>query len=291
MDSSAGKVTTSGSVLNIRKSSSTDTPVVSTLKNGSTITLLSKSGTWWYVEYADGKYGYCHAGYITPIGGTPATVAVSSGTLNVRSGPSTSYSKTGALPKGETVIVLSNSGSWSHILYSGTKTGYVSSPYLSQGGNTISLSVPYYRQNDSRWSGVKLGNSGQTIGQIGCATTGIAMMESYRTGTTIYPDAMSRQLRYTSSGSVYWPSHYTAMTSSSGYLQAIYAQLQEGNAVLFGAKTSGGKQHWVVITGYQGGTPLTASGFTIHDPGTASRTNLQQFLNAYPVFYKYFLYE
>ena len=48
-------------------------------------------------------------------------------------------------------------------------------------------------------------------------------------------------------------------------------------------------QHWVVITGFAGGS-LSASNFIINDPGTGSRTNLQQFLNAYPTFYKFFYY-
>ena len=63
-----------------------------------------------------------------------------------------------------------------------------------------------------------------------------------------------------------------------------------GTGVLFGAKKSGGGQHWVVITGFTGGSRLTADRFTINDPGSNSRTNLQQFLNAYPTFYKYFYY-
>ena len=136
----------------------------------------------------------------------------------------------------------------------------------------------------------KIGNSGKTIAQIGCVTTGIAMMQSYRTGTTVYPDAMSKKLSYNSSGSVYWPSDYIVTTSSAGYLSRIYELLREGKPVLIGAKNSSGGQHWVVVTGFSGGDTLTASGFTINDPGSASRTNLQQFLNSYPNFYKYFHY-
>ena len=116
------------------------------------------------------------------------------------------------------------------------------------------------------------------------------MMESYRTGTTIYPDAMSKKLSYSSSGNVYWPSHYKVVTSSSNYLSGIYNQLKSGKPVLFGAKKSSGSQHWVVITGYTGGISLSASGFTINDPGSNTRKTLQQFLNEYPVFYKYFYY-
>lgn len=293
--SKAGTVSVTSGKLNVRSSASTSASVVSSLSKGSYVTLMSKSGNWWRVEYADGKYGYCHADYIKTATGTPATVKISSGSLNVRSGAGTSYSKIASLYKGEIVIVLSKSGSWSRILFNGTKTGYVSSQYLSTETSSsnyskVSLSVPSFKQTDSRWANVKIGSSGKTIAQIGCATTAIAMMESYRTGTTIYPDAMSNKLSYSSTGNVYWPSNYTVVTSSSGYLSGIYNQLKNGKPVLFGAKKSSGTQHWVVITGYTGGSSLTASAFTINDPGSNSRTTLQQFLNEYPVFYKYFHY-
>lgn len=293
--SKAGIVSVTSGSLNVRSSASTSGTVVSSLSKGSYVTLISKSGNWWKVEYADEKYGYCHADYISTATGTPATVKISSGSLNVRSGAGTSYSKVASLYNGEVVIVLSKSGNWSRILYNGTKTGYVSSQYLSTSSSSstyskVSLSIPSFKQTDSRWASVEIGTSGKTIAQIGCATTAIAMMESYRTGTTIYPDAMSKKLSYSSSGNVYWPSNYTVVTSSSGYLSGIYSKLKAGKPVLFGAKKSSGTQHWVVITGYTGGNSLTASGFTINDPGSSSRTTLQHLLNEYPTFYKYFYY-
>jgi len=294
MSSYAGAVTTAGGNLNVRSSTSTASTIVANLKKGSHITLLSKSGSWWKVEYEKGKYGYCHADYITPIQGKAVAVATQAGNLNIRSGPGTNYGKIGNLSKGEVVIQLSSSNGWSRILYHGTKTGYVSSQNLS--GNVsvqypaVSLSMPSFKQTDSRWANVTIGSSGKTMAKIGCATTAIAMMESYRGGKIIYPDAMSRKLRYTATGSVYWPSDYTVITSSTGYLSKIYSLLKDGKPVLFGAKTAAGGQHWVVITGYTGGSTLTASGFTIHDPGSNSRTTLQQFLNAYPIFYKFFHY-
>ncbi len=294
--SKAGVVSVSSGTLNVRKSKSTSSGVLRSLKNGSNVTLISKSGSWWKVEYADGKYGYSHKDYIKTVSSTPATVKIGSGTLNVRNGAGTKYSVKGSLSKGETVLVLSKTSSWSKILYHGTKTGYVSSKYLSASGDigdkytALKLSVPSYKQTDSRWANVKIGSSGKTIAQIGCVTTGIAMMESYRSGKTIYPDAMSKKLSYDSSGNIYWPSDYTVVTSTSAYLTKIYNLLKEGKPVLFGAKKSSGSQHWVVITGYTGGDSLTASGFTVNDPGSDTRTNLQQFMNAYPVFYKFFYY-
>ena len=291
-NSVAGAVTVSSWRLNVRQQPNTDSAIVSHVYKGSYVTLLSRSGNWWQVEYGDGQTGWCHSDYITPVEGRPVTVQTGWGNLNVRSGPGTGYTQVDTLPKGKTVLLLSQNNGWSRILYHGTKTGYVSSQYLSgsasAGYGAVSLSVPSYKQTDSRWANVTLGSSGQTIGKIGCATTAIAMMESYRTGSTVTPDTMSRRLSYTASGSVYWPGHYTVVTSSD--LSGIYKLLQQGKPVLYGAKNNYGGQHWVVIAGYTGGSTLTAAGFTVHDPGSNSRTTLQQFLSAYPHFYKYFHY-
>jgi uncharacterized protein YgiM (DUF1202 family) len=289
MASYAGAVTTSTSALNVRAAASAASSVIATLKKGSHITLISREGNWWRVEYGPGKYGYCHSDYITPIEGTPANVTASF--LNVRSGRGTTHSIQGVLNGGDVVIVLNTVSGWSRILYHGTKIGYVSAAYLSTGSTyaAITLNVPSFKQYDSRWASKEIGASGKTFAQIGCATTAIAMMESYRTGTTIYPDAMASRLRYTPGGSVYWPDNYQVVTESNGYLEKLYTLLKAGKPVLFGAKTTAGKQHWVVVTGFTGGA-LTEAGFTIHDPGSGSRVTLQQFLNIYPVFYKYFSY-
>lgn len=289
-DSKAGIVSTSGGRLNIRSGASTGSSVVGSLNKGSYVTLISRSGAWWYVEYGKGQYGYCHSDYITAVSSSTATINTQSGNLNVRSGPSTSSFIYHSLPKGETVIVLSTSGGWSRILYHGTKTGYVSSQYLSTYYSAVSLSVPSFKQTDSRWASVQIGSSGKTMAKIGCATTAVAMMESFRTGKTIYPDAMSKQLSYDATGSLYWPSHYTVVTDSANYLSRIHNLLSQGKPVLFGARNASGKQHWVVITGFTGGTGLSTAAFKIHDPGSNSRVTLQQFLSEYPTFYKYFHY-
>ena len=295
LTSQAGIVSITSGKLNVRKSASTSSIILTSLTKGSYVTLISQSGNWYYVEYADSKYGYCHKNYIKLDSGKTATVKTNSTSLNVRSGGGVNYAIKDSLPKGEFVIVLSTSNGWSKILYNGTKTGFVSNQYLSINSTStnysnVSLNVPSFKQTDSRWANVKIGTSGKTIGQIGCATTAIAMMESYRTGTTIYPDAISKKLSYSSTGNVYWPNNYKVVTSSSEYLSKIYAKLKEGKPIMFGAKKASGSQHWVVITGYNGNGTLTASGFTINDPGSSKRTTLQHLLNEYPTFYKYFYY-
>ena len=294
-DSIAGAVTLTSGSLNVRSGRSTSSSTVASLPDGSHITLLSRAGSWWYVEYAGGRFGYCHSDYITPIEGSAATVNISSGSLNVRSGAGTGYAKKASLYGGDVVIRLSDSGSWSRILYHGTKVGWVSSRYLSGAASNasypaVSLAVPLYRQSDSRWAGIKIGSHGSTMASIGCVTTSIAMLESYRSGGTVTPADMARRLSYTSSGSVYWPADYKVVTSSSGYLAKIYELLRQGKPVLFGVKKASGGQHWVIIDGYTGGSELTASRFTINDPGSSARTTLQHLLNDYPYFYKYFHY-
>lgn len=292
LTSKVGIVSTQNTGLIVRSSPSTSASVLASLPKGGYVTLISNSNGWWYVEYGKGKFGYCSDKYITVTSATAKTVNITSGSLNVRSGAGTGYSIVGSLKKGEVVLELSASSGWSKIVYSGTKVGYVSKNYLAHqsGYKQISLSVPNFKQNDSRWAHVKVGSSGKTISQIGCATTAISMMESYRQGKTLTPADMVKTLKYTSSGNVYWPSHYTVTTNTSGYLSKIYSLLSAGKPVLFGAKNSYGKQHWVVITGYNGSSSISASGFYINDPGTNTRTNLGQFLSAYPTVYKYFNY-
>ncbi len=291
--SNAGVISVSSGNLNVRRYGSPLASVISTLKKGIYVTLIAESGDWWLVEYGDGKYGYCHSDYIKVVPSEVTTVKINSGYLNVRSGAGTSYAKTDSLSKGAKVIVLSTENDWSKILYDGTKTGFVSAKYLSTSTptfNSIELDVPDFKQTDKRWANVRIGNSGKTIAQIGCVTTSIAMMESYRTESIIYPDTMSKRLSYSSSGDVYWPTDYVPTYTKADYLEKIYKLLKEGKPVLIGAKTYSGGQHWVVITGYKGGQTPTEADFIINDPGSDTRTTLKQFFNAYPVFYKYFYY-
>ena len=287
--SQPGKIAVSSGRLNVRSYASSTGAVLTSLNKGSYITLISKSGSWWKVEYGPGRYGYCHSDYISVLSGSPMSVSTQTGSLNVRSGPGTGYGKVGSISRGMTVLVLSSSNGWSHILYNGTQTGYVSAQYLSGGNPAVSLWVRNMKQMDDRWAKKELAQSGKTFAQIGCATTAIAMLESHRTGIVRYPDEMMTLLKYTPSGSVYWPSHYTTVTTGSGYLSNLYKLLKQGKPILFGATNSYGSQHWVVITGFTGGS-ISAEKFTIQDPGSNTRTNLQQFLTSYPNFYKYFYY-
>ena len=290
----AGIVSVNSGSLNIRSWPSSSSSVIAKASKGAYLTLHSKNGDWWYVEYDNDKFGYCHSAYILESGGKARKVYTNSGALNVRSGAGTGHAIIGKLNKGGIVVLLSSDTYWAKILYDGNETGYVYNTYLgpasSESVNTsVSLSVPSYKQYDSRWANVKIGSQGKTMAQIGCATTAIAMMESHRLGKTIIPSEMKSNLSYTASGSVYWPSNYIADTDKTNYLSNIKSLVNAGKPVLIGFKNSYGSQHWVVITGYIN-NGAKASDFRINDPGSESRSNLQHLINSYPNFYKYFYY-
>jgi len=147
--SAAGIVDISNGKLNVRSAASTSSAIKTKLNDGSYVTLISKSGSWWYVEYGKGLYGWCHDSYINLTGSSPRSVYTDSGNLNVRSGAGTGYTKTGSLTNGETVLVLSSSGYWSRILYHGTKIGWVNNVYLGAANSynsnkAVTLNVPNY---------------------------------------------------------------------------------------------------------------------------------------------------
>ena len=293
-----GRVTTSSTSLNVRSAPASSSSRVTSLARNGYVTVVGTSGSWYKVEYADGIYGYCHANYLTPVSGSfPAYVSASGGNLNVRSGAGTSYSVKTTLPHGKCIVVIGQSGNWYRVIYNGDEVGYVSKSYISvskpsavtSAYTSVYLSVPSYKQNDSRWAYDKIGYSGYTIGQIGCTTTALAMTESYRLGYTVYPDAMEDRLSYSSGGALYWPSNYIQYYNSD-YLAKAYELLKAGKPVIIGAKTSSGKTHWVVITGFKGGS-LILSNFLINDPGSASSTTLATYMAKYPIYMKLAYYK
>lgn len=287
---SAGIVKVSYGKLNVRSSASTSSQIISTLSNGTNISIINENGNFYKVQYAPGKTGYCHKDYVSKIAGSyGAYVNTSSTGLNVRSGPSTSYSVKDLLSKGENVVVLSSHGSFVKILYKGTSVGYTSAQYIKKpisdnSSNTITLNVPSFKQYDSRWSSVRLGNSSRTIAQSGCLTTAIAMDRSFYKGYTVRPDSVARTEKYTSGGSLYWPNGYVFIYGND--LTKFRDLILDNTPVLVGAKNSYGSQHWVIIKGYRKNGTVTADDFIINDPGSNSRTTLSSFYSAFPLFYK-----
>ncbi|SCH38375.1 C40 family peptidase [Romboutsia sp. Marseille-P6047] len=132
--------------LNVRSGAGTNYSKIGTLSKGDEVSVISESNGWAKINYK-GTNGYVSSDYIVSkdnSGSSSESITsykiVTATTLNVRSGPGTSYSKITTISYGAEVGVISESNGWSKIKYNG-KTGYVSSQYLSnksEGSNDSS---------------------------------------------------------------------------------------------------------------------------------------------------------
>lgn len=283
-----GVVSTKGSNLNVRAGKSSSTASEYKLKNGSYFKIISQDNDWYYIEYKSNSFGYVSKAYAKEVSLSQAFVSTNGGNLNVRENPSSSSNIKYKLKNDSIVYIIEKDTNFSKILYNDFNTGYVSSLYLSSGKSvsSIKLSVPSYKQFDDRWANVKIGSYGKTMKQIGCLTTAMAMTESIRLNKTITPINIKNTFNYTQSGNMYWPSNYKTTTNTSDYLSFIYNNLKNGKPTIVGAKNSNGSMHFVVVYGYNGNGIYNKNNYLIHDPGSSSRTTLNQFLNSYPNLYK-----
>ncbi|MBW7573336.1 SH3 domain-containing protein [Caproiciproducens faecalis] len=146
--------------LNLREGAGSNYKVILTISKGTTVKVLDNSNAQWAkVQTSSGKQGYCSKQYlnISTSGGTttnnpPATgtgtttgTAVTTSSLNMRSGAGTTYGIVATLAKGVTVTVTDNSNSvWTKIKTSDGKEGYCSKQYLniSMSGGTTTNNPP-----------------------------------------------------------------------------------------------------------------------------------------------------
>lgn len=223
------------------------------------------------------------------------------GRLNVREKASASSQFIGSFPARQEIRVLDETPVKGFYKVSGRDyvtgndiTGYASEKYISfdpPEKPQVELDVVSYLQTDERWAEVLLGSTKKTMYDIGCATTALAMSESFLKNEEIYPDQLAEQAIYTSDGEIGWPKDYYWNYNKDMYLDFVYNKLHEGIPVLIGCTRYNGRPHWVLITGYVGdGENLKAKDFLINDPLPYGRTNLRQYLDEYPVFNKLIYY-
>lgn len=111
--------------LNLRSGPGTQYSVIAVMPKGTSVTVLSVSGSWAKVIYGN-KEGYAHTAYMTQVS---TQIMVTTANLNMRTGPSTSYSVIRVIPNGAEVKVLSTSSGWARVVYGGSE-GYASLSYL-----------------------------------------------------------------------------------------------------------------------------------------------------------------
>ena len=125
--------TVSSSTLNVRSGPGTSYTKLGTLVKGATISIIQKgTSSSWHKIWYNNREGYVYTSYVK-VASAPAIAAsgtVNASSLNVRSGPGSSYSKLGTLAKGAAVSIIQKgaSGGWHKIWYN-NREAYVFADY------------------------------------------------------------------------------------------------------------------------------------------------------------------
>lgn len=131
-----------GGYVNLRSGPSLSSPIITQVTSGTSISILDDSYEWNYVSvsvYGNTYQGYMHDSLITRSGDTATVVTRNGGKVNVRSGPSFSYSSIGSLSSGTKVNVLLKGTDW-YWISGGGLTGFMSTSYLSGTGKSSNYS-------------------------------------------------------------------------------------------------------------------------------------------------------
>ncbi|MBQ9459100.1 MAG: SH3 domain-containing protein [Oscillospiraceae bacterium] len=146
----ANATVTGGGTINVRSGAGMDFERITMLAEGKRVAVLSKENDWYYIAF-DGITGYIYADYLERDGSgsnsgstAAATVDKSVGnatvtggnTINVRSGPDTSYSRQTMVSAGKRVTVLAEEGGWFKVSFDGT-VGYILGDYVEPDSGVL----------------------------------------------------------------------------------------------------------------------------------------------------------
>ncbi|EPY2307741.1 SH3 domain-containing protein [Clostridium sporogenes] len=189
------KLSNSSSLLNVRSSANLSSSIIGSLKNGSSVSILGKTGSWYKIKYGS-KVAYVSSNYIsssnnsnsspdnnssTSTGKGTVKLSSTSSSLNLRENPSLSSKILGGLSHGSSVDILGKTGSWYKIKY-GSKIGYVSNQFIttSNSSNSSGSSV-----TNQRFGTVYLSNKYSTLNVRKNAGTNSSVISSLAYGSKV----------------------------------------------------------------------------------------------------------
>ena len=131
----SGVGTVDTDALRLRNEANTTSTILATASKGDTVVILEDAGNGWYKVDYNTVEGYMSSEYLTV--STQADVTIGYGlvqadgsTLNVRSGPGTSYDKVATLSDNAVVTIVGIDNGWYKIKTSSGTVCYVSSEYM-----------------------------------------------------------------------------------------------------------------------------------------------------------------
>lgn len=150
----SGVGTVNTDALRLRDEANTTSTILATASAGDTVVILEDAGNGWYKVDYNTVEGYMSGEYLTISAQADVTIGyglVQTGgtTLNVRSGPGTTYSKVTSLNDNAVVTIVGINNGWYKIKTAGGAVGYVSSEYMvtckdssgSRGDGTTAVAV------------------------------------------------------------------------------------------------------------------------------------------------------
>ncbi len=144
----AGKITVTASILNLREAPDTSSKVLRQLKEGNQLNVLDSSNGWYKVN-SEGLTGWVSGSYVKRNEEQPVTVQygkITGNNVNLRKGPGTSYAVISRLNKGDVLTIIELSGNWYKVKTSGATVGWVSNIYISLD-KTIKESAKQVKSN------------------------------------------------------------------------------------------------------------------------------------------------
>ena len=187
--------------LKVRTAPNTSSQKLGALPDGSVIDLLSKSGSWYQINY-NGKNAYISSSYVKL--GCDGIITAS--TLNVRSGPGTNYSKVGMLKQNDTVRLLGKNG-WYRFYYNGQIA------YISSNPNYVKMvSTPIGNNNSNTNTNTNSSTNSYITGTI------TADRLNVRTGPS---------MQYTLIGVLYRNAKITILGQKNGWYQISYKSYEK----------------------------------------------------------------
>ena len=125
-----GQVTSSG--VRMRQEPNTDCDIITTLNEGTAVSVLGQSDGWYEINYG-GKDGYISADYLearSSASNLSAYALVTADMLNMRSEPNASSAKVCGIPEGEYISVSGFDSGWYEASYD-DYSGYVSGDFVT----------------------------------------------------------------------------------------------------------------------------------------------------------------
>ncbi|RJP02146.1 peptidoglycan endopeptidase [Exiguobacterium sp. RIT452] len=124
--------------VNIRTAATTSAPVITTLKKGTTVTAVKKTGSWYEIRHQS-KKAFITAAYVKTVpakAATTTTYITNTASVNVREKATTSSKSLGKLAKNVNLAVKKKTGDWYEITYQ-KKPAFVHTTLVTAKTSTV----------------------------------------------------------------------------------------------------------------------------------------------------------